>query len=50
MFESPLIGFIGAIQSSSYFSDPVNEVSLTYDIGLIDEGFSVGSKETKEKK
>jgi hypothetical protein len=34
--------------SSSYFSNPVNEfplTKLTYDIELIDGGFSAGSKE-----
>ena len=28
----------------SYFSNPVNEFPLTYDIEQIDEGFSVGGK------
>jgi hypothetical protein len=39
------------LKSSSYFSNPVNEFSLTYDIRSIDGGFSVGStvKRLKEK-
>ena len=51
MFERLLMGLVGAIQSSCYFSNPVNEFSLTYDVVLIDGGFSVGKtvKRLKEK-
>jgi hypothetical protein len=32
--------------SSSYFSNHMNKFPLTYDIELIDDGFTVGSEET----